>query len=630
MKERHSHHHKDVKYNADEYKNDPFFQRELTKEGQRSIVELFHNANCQKDELDEHINCYHAAIYDNYAGKDGDFSYARLRAHILSDPEIIEGKDGKRLVVPVTYFINPKPSVDQSGQKIEKMIDEKKYCVSAICIIEPSTGKIISLTTIDLTVMNSRESAALISGIESIGKYGIPDTIIVGNTAGRIHQVSLEDGKVKDPQGWPLQVGPIMGRIVVEDVTRDGELNIVTGDINGNVVCFDMTGRVRWEMNGGGGINHGIEVLRLVLGRKITMLMFGTNNGKIHCLDGSTGKNIDIFPITLGNSSIVGPLGVFRDGESISVSVSTGNGKFTIMEMRIISEKIRRDMRLMEGLKIGAKIGGYDSKIIKAQEKSEILLFTGSHSIDIDDIVYSKPIRIIRNNGNNINQELFKTSKIYKKIGWDKMKWEKRVEEVKRQQEKQKKYEMIVANELQEENSKSYIIGTKNGMVLCVDMNRKRMEIEETSNIRGIYIKNIDIREKEAVVIVEYEEVGDKAYRILIESSDGQKKEYMKEKLEEHTLMNIEGTVGITTYSFVVDIPSKPQTITMKIIGYNSKGIKTESTIEYSVHTKFYEHIPEMIIIPFFILCLSVIYLLKEYWKIQEVNEEQNTHSITQ
>ncbi|EMS17758.1 hypothetical protein KM1_079360 [Entamoeba histolytica HM-3:IMSS] len=197
MKERHSHHHKDVKYNAEEYKNDPFFQRELTKEGQRSIVELFHNGNCQKDELDEHINCYHAAIYDNYAGKDGDFSYARLRAHILSDPEMIEGKDGKRLVVPVTYFINPKPSVDRSGQKIEKMIDEKKYCVSGICIIEPSTGKIISLTIIDLTVMNSRESAALISGIESIGKYGIPDTIIVGNTAGRIHQVSLEDGKVK-------------------------------------------------------------------------------------------------------------------------------------------------------------------------------------------------------------------------------------------------------------------------------------------------------------------------------------------------------------------------------------------------------------------------------------------------
>ncbi|EDR21979.1 hypothetical protein EDI_020530 [Entamoeba dispar SAW760] len=626
MKERHSQHYKDVKYNGEEYKNDPFFQRELTKEGQRSLAELFHNTKQQKDEIDDHINCYHAAIYDNYAGKDGDFSYARLRAHILSDPEIIEGKEGKLLVVPVTYFINPTPSIDQRGKKIEKMIDEKKYCVSAICILEPSTGKIKSLTTIDLTVMNSRESAALVSGIESIGKYGIPDTIIVGNAAGRIHQVSLDDGKVKDPQGWPLQVGPIMGRIVVEDVTRDGEINIVTGDINGNVVCFDITGRVRWEMNGGGGINQGLEIVRLVLGRKITLIIFGTNNGKIHCLDGSNGKNIDIFPITLGNSSIVGPIGVFRDGEDINIIVSTGNGKITIMEMKIITEKIRRDMRIMENLKIVTKIGGYDSKIIKAQEKSEILIFTGSHSIDIDDIVYSKPIRIIRNNGNNINQELFKTSKIYKKIGWDKMKWEKRVEEVKKQQEKQKKYEMIVKNELEEENSKSYIIGTKNGMIICVDMNRKRKDIKETNNIRGIYIKNIDIKEKEAVIIVEYEEVGDKAYRIIIESSDGQKKEYMKEKLEEHTIMNNQETQGITTYSFVIDIPSRPQTITLKISGYNSKGIKTENTIEYSVHTKFYQYIPEMIIIPFFILCLSIIYLLNDYWKIKEEKEEKKNN----
>ena len=352
MKERHSSHHKDHQYVPDEYKHDPFFQNELTKEGQKSLAELFHNAHCNLDDLDDHINCRHAAIYDNYAGKDGDFKYARLRAHVLSDAQMLDTENGKRLIIPVTYFINPIPERDKAGQPTERLLDDTKYCVSAVIIFDPKDGKIVSLTTIDLTTFSAKESASLLSGFTAFGKQGYQDRIIIANAAGRIHQLSVLTGKIIDPEGWPIQVGPLMNKIVVEDVNRDGELDIVTADVNGNVVCFNMKGKVQWEMNAGGPIIHSIEVMRLTLLRKVTLLFFATTNGKIYCLDGAMGKPVDAFPISLGNSDIVGPLGVFRDGNEITITVSSSNGKFTLMDFKLITNEIKTQFNLMKNRNI--------------------------------------------------------------------------------------------------------------------------------------------------------------------------------------------------------------------------------------------------------------------------------------
>ncbi|ELP88112.1 hypothetical protein EIN_222750 [Entamoeba invadens IP1] len=626
LKERHTQHHKDVKYNPEEYKDDPFFQTQLTEEGRRSLAELFHNAACSKDELDDHNDCYHAAIYDNYAGLDGNFNYARLRSHILSDPQLVDTKDGKRLVVPVTYYIKQTPDVDKSGKKIEKMLNDKRYCVSAICILDPQNGKIISLTTLDLTVMNTKESAALLGGFEVFGDKGYPEKIVVGNSAGRVHMLSLQDGKIIKQDGWPLQVGPMMGKVVVEDVQRSGDLSIVTADVNGNVVCFNLLGKVIWETNVGGPVLQNIEVVKTVLVKKIAMLFIATSNGMIHCLDGINGKNIDIFPITVGQSSIIGPLGVFVDGDEITITVSSASGKYSFLKFRTIVGNLERDLGIYKTLDIKKKLFGYDSKILQAQVNSKFLLYTGSHAIDIDDVAYSKPVIIYRNIDSMANRELFKASKIYKKIGWDKMSWETRVAEVQKQKEKQKKHELIMDTELNNEMVKSYIFGTKGGIAMCVDERRSRMNLERTSNVRGVYVTSTTVVKNEVVFVILYEEFGDKPFRVLFEGSDGTKFEVGGEEMEHHRLGKDQASNGLY-YSFVVDIPPKPQIMSFVISAYNSHGLKAETTVEFPIHADFYRYIPEAIIIPFFVFCITVVYLLSDYWKLKVDVEVEKQNS---
>ncbi|KAL7716958.1 ER membrane protein complex subunit 1 [Entamoeba marina] len=567
IKTRHAARLQDYKYNPEEYANDPFFQLELTPEGQKSLAELFHNAASANDNFDDHINCRHAAIYDNYAGLDGDFKYARLRPHILSTPQLVDLKGGKRLIVPITYYINPSPNVDKAGIKIEKMLDENKYCVSAIAIIDPISGKIDSLTSLDLTVMNTRESAALLSGVEVIGNGGSLSTIIIGNAAGRVHRISLDDGAIIIGNSWPIQVGPIMSKLLVDDVNRDGEIDLITADVNGNVMCFDMLGNLLWEVNVGGPILQEVIPLRIVLETKITLLFIASSDGSIHCLDGKTGDEVDIFPLTVGSSSIVGPIGVVRDGEDITITVSSSSGKLALLEFKMMTSQVMKNLNVIRDL-----------------ENSQYIVYVGGHSLDIDDVVYTQPLSILRNVDNVVNQDIFKAAKIYKKNGWDKMSWEKRVEE--------------------------------NGLVLCVDQKRTRTDVEGTITSRGVHVKNVDVRKDVAVLIVEYEENGEKPHRIVLETSSGEHIDVEQETLKKLELANIVSYAGLSTYNFVIPIPSKPQVLSVAITAYNSHGLKAETSVEFGVHNNFYHNVPEIIIIPFFIFCLAVVYLLSDYWKL--------------
>lgn len=48
-------------------------------------------------------------------------------------------------------------------------------------------------------------------------------------------------------EGWPVQMGPILGAVVADDINDDGKLELVATDTLGNVAAFDGTGKEVWE-----------------------------------------------------------------------------------------------------------------------------------------------------------------------------------------------------------------------------------------------------------------------------------------------------------------------------------------------------------------------------------------------
>ena len=592
LMDRHFEHKKDIKYVPTEYENDPFFQNSLTEEGKKTLVELFHNAKKLDYFEDNHADCKHAAIYDNYAKLDGDFKYARLRSHILSNPELIETADGKRLIVPVTYYINPTKSTDATGKKVDKIIDETKYCVSAIAIIDPRNGKIHSLTTLDMTVMNSTESAALLGGLSVVEENG-QQVIIVGNAAGRINKILVSTGEVIKTEHWPIQVGPITNKVIVEDVTGDGKLNIVVGDIYGIVRNYDLTGKKLWEINLGYSIIHDIKLLRTVVDKKTTLMFIPLTNGVIHCIDGESSLDVDTFPITMGNSELVGPLGLVRDGSDVLLTVSSASGKMAIHELTFVTGSVLTNLGFFNSLKYFKD--NIEVKRIKAQSDAKYLVYLGGHSLDIDDVVYTEPLAVLRNVGGSENIETFRTSKIFKKNGWNRMDWEKRVKTVEMQKEKQKKYSLIEQLELTEEKVMSLIFGTKNGQVICIDRLRHHEGVENTQPLRGLYIKHIEAFNDRVNIIIEYEEIGDTLKELHIYDTIGLSKILKGKELEDArttTDPDVEAPETVQTYFVTMDISKKPQVVTMSIIGINTQGIQTTVYTNYPIHNDFYKNIP--------------------------------------
>ena len=186
---------------------------------------------------------------------------------------------------------------------------------------------------------------------------------------------------------------------------------------------------------------------------------------------------------------------------------------------------------------------------------------------------------------------------------------------------------MVEELELQSENTKSIIFGTKNGMIFCVDKRRTSTTYLGTENVRGVHVKNVDVRKTDAVVLIEYEETGEVMERLVMEQSDGTRFDIRGKELQEHRLSNSTHS-NVVTYSFLVTLPKKPQTVTLFVNAYNSHGLKTSTSVAFSVHSNFYQNIPTIIILPFLVFCLSILYLLSDYWNLDVSKEAFTEHAL--
>ena len=73
---------------------------------------------------------------------------------------------------------------------------------------------------------------------------GFLDTIVA--TGGGFIYAIDHTGKLHENH-FPFVMDAVFGEIIAEDVTGDGEIELIATDSNSNVVCFDIKGKEVWE-----------------------------------------------------------------------------------------------------------------------------------------------------------------------------------------------------------------------------------------------------------------------------------------------------------------------------------------------------------------------------------------------
>lgn len=118
---------------------------------------------------------------------------------------------------------------------------------------------------------------------------------------GLLYVLDGRSGFVK--HGFPMQFGEIQSQVAVGDIVdtdKRGHLEMVFGDLNGNLICLSYTGKVEWDRRlpgacastpslgdvDGDGV---VDVVCLVTSTEGETLMYAMN--------GRTGKDLEHFPI---------------------------------------------------------------------------------------------------------------------------------------------------------------------------------------------------------------------------------------------------------------------------------------------------------------------------------------------
>eukprot|EP01026_Neomeris_dumetosa_P062169 TRINITY_DN5875_c0_g1_i5.p2 TRINITY_DN5875_c0_g1~~TRINITY_DN5875_c0_g1_i5.p2 ORF type:complete len:341 (+),score=48.23 TRINITY_DN5875_c0_g1_i5:216-1238(+) len=105
-------------------------------------------------------------------------------------------------------------------------------------------------------------------------------------------------------------MGDIQGQVGVADVNGDRELEVVVGDMRGNIAVFTKDGKEVWERHLNGAISQGVT-FGDVNGDGALNIVVGTQAGYVYVLNGKDGKDIQNFPQGTGGK-IMSPILVTR------------------------------------------------------------------------------------------------------------------------------------------------------------------------------------------------------------------------------------------------------------------------------------------------------------------------------
>ncbi|XP_070578887.1 uncharacterized protein [Ptychodera flava] len=236
---------------------------------------------------------------DCHAGLILNGQYVSIDSHILSTPVIADlNNDGvtEELIVTVTYYFDGEfYSIPENLQKLHLSQDElDNYVASSIVVFNLTSKSVMMQIPLDLSKGSSKFPAyALFTPtVVDLDSNNGPLEILLGTSSGHLYVLN-SDGSIRN--GFPKLVGPIHGQVTVEDINKDGRLEIIITDTNVNVICVTVEGQNLWDMPLSGSSSAGSRVAD-INADGILDVVIATNNGNVWVLRGDSGEVLPGWP----------------------------------------------------------------------------------------------------------------------------------------------------------------------------------------------------------------------------------------------------------------------------------------------------------------------------------------------
>ncbi|CAM9105375.1 unnamed protein product, partial [Ectocarpus fasciculatus] len=310
----------------------------------------FYSAHRHRHYMDDlFAHSYDAVGMDMY----NDTNFAFIDPHVLSSPVLtdVDGDGQMEVLMTISYYFDA-----EKYRGVDLGYDPANYVAGGVASWSLETQSWNWLVHLDLTTDKSRFKALVystptVADIDGDGR----SEIIFGTSLGLLYVLDGESGFVR--RFFPMQFNEIQSQVAVADIVGGLDLEIVFGDMGGNVICLSADGDVLWDAKVSGVV---------------------TQTPTIGDIDGD------------------GDLDVVVTATAADVNASAGKKSKSVFSKLSEGGRRKKEAELLKHIRYRADSGALGLHLIVAAGDGHIYVIDGAKGcaerIDIGEHVYSMPL----------------------------------------------------------------------------------------------------------------------------------------------------------------------------------------------------------------------------------------------